>query len=297
MRPQREASKPRADGVPEVDDEREVDLGRYLDALIARWWLPVLGLIIGIALGYLVSASSKEVWRAQATVYAGSPYAPNGSTPITNALSTNQSTITRILKSEETIQEVARASGMQPRKLREGISTQRLASGLGRLVPSQLYLITVKGDDRGPTQEAARALSDRVVQRVGGYARGKIDGFRRQLSSLNKQLEAVDAQVSESQAQLARPGLSGVERLVAVNSLQLLEQRRGAIEEDRTEKLQLLSLAEEVELPRALDRAVAVKTTARSTRNTVAIAGFLGLLLGLLRGPALGARHQRAARE
>src|SRR5215210_3809736 len=109
MRPQREAAKPRADGVPELDDEREVDLGRYLDALVARWWLPVLGLIIGVALGYLVSASSKEVWRAQATVYAGSPYAPNGSTPITNALSTNQSTITRIVKSEEAIQEVSRA--------------------------------------------------------------------------------------------------------------------------------------------------------------------------------------------
>jgi uncharacterized protein involved in exopolysaccharide biosynthesis len=297
MRPQREASKARADGVPEVDDEREVDLGRYLDALVARWWLPVLGLIIGVALGYLVSASSKEVWRAQATVYAGSPYAPNGSTPITNALSTNQSTITRIVKSEEAIQEVARASGMQPRKLREGISTQRLASGLGRLVPSQLYVITVKGDERGPTQEAARALADRVVQRVGGYARGKIDGFRRQLSSLNTQLKAVDAQVSESQVQVGRPGLSGVERLVAVNSLQLLEQRRGAIEEDRTETLQLLSLAEEVELPRTLDRAVAVKTTARSTRNTVAIAGFLGLLLGFFAALLWEPVTSRAARE
>jgi uncharacterized protein involved in exopolysaccharide biosynthesis len=281
MRPQREAAKPRADGVPELEDEREVDLGRYVDALIARWWLPALGLIIGVALGYLVSVSSKEVWRAQATVYAGSPYAPNGNTPITNALSTNQSTITRIVKSEETIQEVSRASGMPARKLREGISTQRLASGLGRLVPSQLYLITVKGDDRRPTQEAARALADRVVQRVGGYARGKIETFRRQLSSLNIQLKAVDGQVSESQAALGRPGLSGVERLVAVSTLQFLEQRRGTIEEDRAEKLQLLSLAEEVELPRPLDRAVAVKTTARSTRNTVAIAGFLGLLLGL----------------
>ena len=297
MRPQREASKPRADGVPEVDDEREVDLGRYLDALVARWWLPALGLLIGVALGYLVSASSKEVWRAQATVYAGSPYAPNGNTPITNALSTNQSTITRIVKSEETIQEVARASGMQPRKLRGGISTQRLASGLGRLVPSQLYLVTVKGDDRGPTQDAARALADRVVQRVGGYARGKIDGFRRQLRSLNTQLEAVDRQVSESQAQLGRAGLSGVERLVAVNTLQLAEQRRGAIEEDRTETLQLLSLAEEVELPRALDRAVAVKTTARSTRNTVAIAGFLGLLLGFFAALLWEPVTSRAARE
>lgn len=297
MRPQREASKSRADGVPEVDDEREVDLGRYLDALIARWWLPALGLIVGIALGYLVSASSKEVWRAQATVYAGSPYAPNGNTPITNALSTNQSTITRIVKSEETIQEVARASGMRPRKLREGISTQRLASGLGRLVPSQLYLITVKGDQRGPTQEAARALADRVVDRLDGYATGKITGFRRQLQSLKAQLEAADRLVTETQAQLGRGGLSGVERLVAVSSLQLAEQRRGTLEDDRTEKLQLLSLAEEVELPRALDRAVAVKTTARSTRNTVAIAGFLGLLLGLFAALLWEPVTSRAARE
>jgi len=297
MRPQREASKSRADSVPEVDDEREVDLGRYLDALIARWWLPALGLIIGVALGYLVSASSKEVWRAQATVYAGSPYAPNGNTPITNALSTNQSTITRIVKSEETIQEVARASGMQPRKLREGISTQRLASGLGRLVPSQLYLITVKGDQRGPTQEAARALADRVVDRLDGYATGKITGFRRQLQSLKAQLEAADRLVTETQAQLGRGGLSGVERLVAVSSLQLAEQRRGTLEDDRTEKLQLLSLAEEVELPRPLDRAVAVKTTARSTRNTVAIAGFIGLLLGFFAAVLWEPVTSRTARD
>lgn len=295
MRPQREGSKPRADSVPEVDDEREVDLGRYLDALIARWWLPALGLIIGVALGYLVSASSKEVWRAQATVYAGSPYTNN--TPITNAISTNQSTITRIVKSEETIQEVARVSGMRPRKLREGISTQRLASGLGRLVPSQLYLITVKGDERGPTQEAARALAERVVQGVGGYARGKINTFKRELRSLRTQLEAVDGQVSETQAQLGRPGLSGVERLVAVNTLQLAEQRRGTIEQDRTETLLLLSLAEEVELPRPLDRAVAVKTTARSTRNTIAIAGFLGLLLGFFAALLWEPVTSRAARE
>ena len=133
------------------------------------------------------------------------------------------------MKSEETIQRSRALRACSRASCAEGIATQRL-SGLGRLVPSQLYLITVKGDDRGPTQEAARALADRVALRVGGHARGKIEGFRRQLRSLNTQLDAVDDQVSESQAQLGRPGLSGVERLVAVNTL-LAEQRRGAIEE------------------------------------------------------------------
>ena len=64
-----------------------------------------------------------------------------------------------------------------------------------------------------------------------------------------------------------------------------------------TETLQLLSLAEEVELPRTLDRAVAVKRTARSTRNTVAIAGFLGLLLGFFAALLWEPVTSRAARE
>ena len=278
MTREREAVQPRADGAPVLDDEREVDLGRYLDALLARWWLPALGLLAGIALGYLVAASSSEVWRAQATVYVGAPYANNAA--ITNSLATNQSTITRIVKSEETIQEVSRESGMPARKLREGISTQRLPSGLGRLVPSQLYLISVKGDERGTTQDAARLLADRVVDGVGGFARSKIASYRAKLRSLDAQLAAVQRQVAESERQLGGGGLSAVERLIGVNTLQLAEQRRGAIEQLRTETVLLLALAEQVELPRALDRAVAVKTTARSTRNTVAVAGFLGLLLG-----------------
>jgi uncharacterized protein involved in exopolysaccharide biosynthesis len=279
MRPEREAVKARTDGAPVVDDEREVDVGRYFDTLISHWWLPVLGLLAGVALGLLISASSKDVWRAQATVYAGAPYATN--TPITNSIATNQSTITRIVKSEEAIGEIAQQAGMTRKKLREGISTQRLPSGQGRLVPSQLYLISVKGDERVPTQRAARLLADRVADRVGGYAEAKIAALERNLRSLTTQITALENQSRETQAQLGGAGLSNVERLVLINTLQLAEQRRAAVEQDRTETLQFLALANEVEKPRVLDRAVAVKTTARSTRNTVAIAGFLGLLLGI----------------
>jgi uncharacterized protein involved in exopolysaccharide biosynthesis len=295
MRQERDAVRARADGAPVVDDEREVDVGRYFDTLIAHWWLPVLGLLAGVALGLLISASSKDVWRAQATVYAGAPYAT--STPITNSLATNQSTITRVVKSEDAISDVAQASGMTRKKLREGISTQRLPSGQGRLVPSQLYLITVKGDDRAPTQRAARLLADRVVARVGGYADAKIAALERNLESLNTQLTALENQSRETQRQLGGPGLSNVESLVLINTLQLAEQRRAAVEQDRTETLQFLALANEVEKPRALDRAVAVKTTARSTRNTVAIAGFLGLLLGIFAALLWEPITSRAARD
>jgi uncharacterized protein involved in exopolysaccharide biosynthesis len=268
---------------PDLDAEREVDVGRYFDALVARWWLPVVGLLVGVALGYLLSLGGADVYRAQATVYAGSPYAPGGSLPIQIGLPTNQSVVNRIVRSEGTIAEVATASGLSRRKLRAGISIRQLRSGLGRLVQSQIYVVSVQGDERAKVAAATRALAERIVQEVGGYARLKVESFRDVLKSQNDQLAALERQVDAAQASLAQGrGVSATERLVLVSVLTLAEQRRGTIEQDRIETRQLLALAEEVELPRVLDRAVATKTTARSTRNSLAVAGFLGLVIGLL---------------
>jgi capsular polysaccharide biosynthesis protein len=272
-------TRPRAE--PDLDAEREVDVGRYVDALVARWWLPVVGLLVGVAIGYLLSLGGEDVYRAQSTIYIGSPYAANGTVLLPASLTTNQSTINRIVRSEETIAEVARESGMTRPKLREGISTRQLRSGLGRTVPSQLYVVSVQGDERAEVQAAARALAERVVDRIDGPAQAKIRDFRQLLRSQNTQLEAIEQQVDAAQQLLAGAG-SPTERLLAVSVLSLAEQRRGTLEEERIETRQLLAQAEEVELPGVLDRAVAAKTTARSTRNSVAIAGLIGLLVGLL---------------
>jgi hypothetical protein len=264
---------------PDLDAEREVDVGRYFDALVARWWLPVVGLLVGVAIGYLLSVGGKDTYRASSTVYIGSPYAPNGNVLLPASLVTNQSTVSRIVRSEETIEQVSRESGMPRRKLREGISTRQLRSGLGRLVPSQLYVVTVQADDRAETQAAARALSERLVDRVSGFARAKIQGFRRELQLQNSQLEAIEQQVDAAQAALRSS--TGTEQAVWATALSVAEQRRGTLEQDRIETRQLLAQAEEVELPQVIARAVATKTTARSSRNSVAVAGLIGLLIGL----------------
>jgi hypothetical protein len=264
---------------PDLDAEREVDVGRYLDALVARWWLPVVGLLVGVALGYLVSVGGEDTYRASSTVYIGSPYAPNGVTLLPASLTTNQSTVNRIVRSEDAIEEVSRESGMPRPKLRDGISTRELRSGLGRLVPSQLYVITVQGDDRAEVQAATRALSERLADRVGGFARAKIQGFRRELQLQNTQLEKIEQQVDAAQAAL-RSSI-GTEQAVWATALSVAEQRRGTLEQDRIETRQLLAQAEQVELPQVLTRGVATKTTARSSRNSIAVAGFIGLLIGL----------------
>ena len=38
---------------PELDLEREVDVRQYASTVAARWWLPLLGIVAGVVLGYL----------------------------------------------------------------------------------------------------------------------------------------------------------------------------------------------------------------------------------------------------
>ena len=158
---------------PDLEAEREVDLGRYLDALVARWWLPVLGLVVGVAIGYLFALGGKQVYRAEATVYVGTPYGPGGST-LLQTLSTNPSTVARIARGEETITKVAAESGMSPRALRAGISTRPIkSSGAAKTAPNQLYIVSVQGPRRGEVTAATVGIAQRIVQVVGGYARAE----------------------------------------------------------------------------------------------------------------------------
>jgi hypothetical protein len=264
---------------PDLDAEREVDLGRYLDALVARWWLPLLGLAVGVVLGYLLAVGGKEVYRAQATIYVGTPYGPGGNATL-QSLATNPNSVGRIARGQETIEQVSQDSGMSPRELRSGISTRPIKSGAPKTAPNQLYAVTVKGDRRGEVNAATTAVADRIVDEVGGYARLKRTIFQKQLASDNRQLEAIDRVVNEAQSQLT--GASATERLTLATLLLSAEQRRGVVEQDRLQAQQLLAVAEQVELPRVVDRGSATKTTARSTRNSVAVAGLIGLIIGIL---------------
>jgi uncharacterized protein involved in exopolysaccharide biosynthesis len=56
----------------------------------------------------------------------------------------------------------------------------------------------------------------------------------------------------------------------------------GDVLDDQLQAKQLLIQAQEIERPKVLTRAAAVKTTARSRRNSVVVAAFLGFVLGLL---------------
>ena len=52
----------------DLDAEREVDVRGWWEAVKRRWWLPVLGLLLGLAVGYALALGGGEVYRAEATL-------------------------------------------------------------------------------------------------------------------------------------------------------------------------------------------------------------------------------------
>jgi hypothetical protein len=69
-------SKPEHSLDPE--GEQEVDFGRYVRLVAARWWLVVAGLIVGAVVGYAVSLGGTQRYQATATLYLGQPYSASG---------------------------------------------------------------------------------------------------------------------------------------------------------------------------------------------------------------------------
>lgn len=250
---------------PDLDAEQEVDLGRYARAVAARWWLPLLGLIAGAAVGYLLALGGSAVYVGQAVVYLGQPLGILGGNQV-QAPNTNPSTARTIVRSESVIRRVASQVGLSPSRLREGVNATPVQGNIPRLGQTPLVQVTVRGPRPARVAAAANALADTLVDRLSTYSATKIE-------TLEEQLAADEAAIRELEAGLARSAASTTDRLLF--QLQLTQYQQ-----DRTQTVQLLALARNVESPRVLTRASPVKTTARSRRNSIAVGALIGLLLG-----------------
>lgn len=266
----------------DLDAEQEVDLGKYGAALAARWWLPLVGLVAGAVIGYLVSLGGGQVYRAQALVYPGQPLGILGGNQV-QSLNTNPSTARAFVKSESVIERVARNTGMNMSELRHGVSANPVQGNNAKVGQNALIQVTVKGTKPARARAAANLLARLLVSELSPYSKTK-------LQTLGQQLATDRATIDTITKALADPKASFESKLLLQISLAQRQQ-------DATQAAQLLSLARNVESPRIVTRAAASKTTARSHRNSTAVGGLIGLILGgiaaLLWEPVVERRRAR----
>jgi len=271
---------------PDVDGEEEVDLGRYWSLVAARWWLPLLGLIGGAAIGYLLALGGGGVYVARVTAYLGQPFSPTGSTAIQSP-NTNPRTVNILIHSDAATSRAASRCGLSRGKVRSGVSSSVGASGsaLGTATKgatAQYATILVRGSAGRKTRCAADQIARFTVANVSGYVDAKIAGFDRQLAGINDDLKANEVRTAALNQALKVGGLSALDKLVLVSQVSNAEDRRAQLLTQQTATAQLLALAQQVEKPRLLGPATVAKTTARSKRNSAVVGAFLGLLLGVL---------------
>jgi uncharacterized protein involved in exopolysaccharide biosynthesis len=267
----------------DLDAEQEVDLGQYGRTLAQRWWLPVLGLVAGAIVGYLLSLGGGTVYRAQALVYLGQPLGILGGNQV-QSLNTNPTTARAILKSESVVQKVASDVGLPPGKLRNGISANPVQGSNAKLGQTPLVQVGVKASKPAKARAASNELARILVARLkAGYIAQKIVTFQQQVDTDQRSLDAVNAALNAKD-------VSSTDKLI----LQLNASR---LESDLIQAKQLLSLAKNVEAPRVISRAAASKTTARSHRNSTVVGALIGLILGgiaaLLWDPFVDRRARR----
>ncbi|HEU6444739.1 MAG TPA: hypothetical protein VFL61_06750 [Gaiellaceae bacterium] len=276
----------------DLDAEREVDVRGWWDAVRARWWLPVLGLLVGLAGGYALALGGGDVFRAEATLYLGQPFSPTGGAPVPG-LATNPSTVNEIVHSEAVLQRVAERSGMDLAKLRANVTSRQVSPPAGRRAvvgTTPLIEVAVVGQNARTTTRAANLLAQEVVDDVSPYVEDKISAIEQRITSDERELEQIDRRLTVAQAGLAEVlgdrSISTTERLLLVSTfnstISFGEQRRGTVQQDLLGAQQALSLAENVERPSIVERAAARKTTARSVGRSLAVGGLMGLVLGLL---------------
>jgi uncharacterized protein involved in exopolysaccharide biosynthesis len=271
--------------VPDVDAEEELELGRYWNALIARWWLALAGLVAGAVIGYLLSVGGHNVFQAKSTVYLGQPLNPTGTGQI-QSLSTNPSTVKQVVLSPYWQHVAERRAGLSAGSLRGHVSTQAVAgvaAALGRVGQNPLVNIVVTGKRRAKIARAADELATIVVNQVSGqYVTTKIKNLQASITAGKSELASVNDRIASLQAEVQNGGLSTVERLLFANQIGLAVQEQRQVTEDLSQNQQLLALAQNVEQSKLITPARATKTTARSRRNSILVGALIGLVLGIL---------------
>ena len=288
------------DTTPDPDAEREVDLRSVWERIAARWWLPVLGLVLGAVVGFALALGGGKVYEAETLVAMGQPFSPNGGAPVQSFL-TNARAVSEIVRSESALEQAARAADLPVRALRGNVSSAIVgASGPGAR-PTGAPLVTIKVIAAQPlkAERAADTLAREVIERTSAkYVDTKIEAFNDQLESIQEQLNTLVPRIAQLEQAVNEPGLSSLDKLVLVSSLDNAQARRGQLLDLQSDVQQQLALAENVEKAQVVEPAAAVKTTARSGRNGALVGALLGLLVGclaaLLADPFLARRARTA---
>jgi uncharacterized protein involved in exopolysaccharide biosynthesis len=282
---------------PHYDAEREVDLARWRRAVVALWWLPVAGLVIGAIAGVLYSFRGGTNYKATALISLGQPTSPGGA--LVPSYGTNPRAVSQIVSGAKFQEEAANSADMRPAALRGHVSVGTIGSaGAGAARTQPLISLTVTGTHGKNVALAANKLADIVVQRTtAAYVQEKIKTFNSTLENVTRQLNSITTSLGIYQAALAEAKKQHVDplgQLVIVGQENNAETRQGNLIAQQETLLQQLVFAKQVESAKVIEPAAAVKAAAHTKSTSLVVGALIGLILGAIVAIAGEGRFRKA---
>jgi Chain length determinant protein len=279
------ASTDKPDRARDPDAEQEVDLGRLWRAVIARWWLLVIGFVAGAIVGLLLSLGGGKQWKATAEVYLGQPLSSSGAQ--ISSPPTSLGLATAYINSLYPLRLAAKESGIPVGQLTGKIAVKPILGLTGTKIgqPAPLMLLSVTGSKAGKTQIAAQSLAKLVVAEFQPYPRKKVAIIQDRLTQEQAQIKDINRRLTEAEdAQAALAKSPANQALVAgyAQIISTLSNERFASQSDITSAKQSIAQALGIEAPRIVSPALSANQGGPSRRSGVVIGAIIGLILGLL---------------
>lgn len=279
-----------------ADDEREIDLARWRRALVALWWLPVAGLVIGAILGAVYSTRGGQTYKATALISLGQPTSPGGA--LVPSYGTNPRAVSQIVSGALYQAQAADAADMHPSALRGHVSVGQVGSaGAGATRTTPIISITVTGSHPKNVAIAANTLAQIVVDHTtANYVTTKINTFnttlnnvKTQIASITEQLKVYDQALAEAQ----RKNLDPLQQLVIVGQQNNAATRQGNLIAQEETLQQQLVFAQQVESAQIVEKAAGQKASAHSRSSSILIGALIGLIVGAIVAIAGEGRFRR----
>ena len=278
--------------------EREIDFWRLRDAVLARWWIAVAGLVVGVLIGAVYSVSGGSVYKATALIAPGQAFSPSGTSTVLTYL-TSETAIDQIATSTATLEVASAKAGISVGQLRGHVAVSAVDQGAGASSVTRnavLVEITVQLSRPKRAEDAANAIAAIVKQvTTSSYVRQSITIYGVRLANYAARLETLRQRLRSLNQVLAQPAkLQPLDRLVLVSELDQAQAAQGSTLASQTLTQQELTLAKNVEQTQVIQQAKAQKSTGRSRRNSVLVGALIGLILGAIVAAAVEARASGA---
>lgn len=252
--------------------DREPATIDYLGAVRRRWWIVVLGIVVGIAAGLAVAAVQTKVYDATASVLVQETGAPNTG-QVVNARTNsgiNLDTESQVVMSQVV---AARAQSI----LKTKTPAAQLISNVSVTVPpnSSVLAIAYSAPTAKAAQQGARAFAQAYLANRGDQATKQVAG---QVAALQAQRLALDKQLSDASGQIASLPPTSVQRQQAQASSGIISNQLSALGG------QLTTLSSADITPGTILTDAALPTKPTSPNKLLDLGGGLlaGLLLGLI---------------